>query len=109
MGRAFHIPGIFFLFSAFVLLFLVSISLPFLTALDFTRVHFTQGSPFIGNNGDAVNQLRVSPIRSLHAYCLCLLGRVLLRKERTNMGDLLEATGCFVAVFSKLFVCYDQY
>ena len=60
MGRAFHIPGVFFLFSAFILLLLVSISLPFLTTLDLVRVHFTEGTPFIGNNENALNQLRVS-------------------------------------------------
>ncbi|KAH9925649.1 uncharacterized protein BXZ73DRAFT_103182 [Epithele typhae] len=36
-ARMFHIPGIIFLFVAFVLLFLVSVSLPFINALDFVR------------------------------------------------------------------------
>ncbi|KAK7677146.1 hypothetical protein QCA50_019855 [Cerrena zonata] len=66
MTRIFHIPGIIFLIVAFVLLFLVSISLPFLTPLDFARVHFTSGSPFIGNNGGSVDQLRVS---TFSAFC----------------------------------------
>ncbi|KAF8550667.1 pali-domain-containing protein [Imleria badia] len=39
MSRAFCIPAIFFLFAAFVLLFIVSISLPYLTAMDIARVH----------------------------------------------------------------------
>ena len=34
MSRAFCIPGIVFIFCAFVLNFLVSISLPYLPALD---------------------------------------------------------------------------
>ena len=59
MPRAFHIPGVFFLFCAFALLFLVSISLPFLPALDFARVHF-EGSPSTSNgNEGALTQLRV--------------------------------------------------
>ncbi|THV04560.1 pali-domain-containing protein [Dendrothele bispora CBS 962.96] len=40
MSRVFCIPGIIFLFCAFVLSFLVSISTPFLPALDIARVHF---------------------------------------------------------------------
>ena len=59
MGRLFHIPGIFFLFSAFVLLLLVSISLPYLTALDFARVHFDEGKVTAGNDTNALTQLRV--------------------------------------------------
>jgi len=43
MARVFCIPGIVFLFSAFVLSFLTSISLPYLTALDITRAHFKTG------------------------------------------------------------------
>lgn len=61
MSRAFHIPGIVFLFFAFVLLFLVSISLPYLTALDFVRVHAqTGGSSIGGTNTSAIDELRVS-------------------------------------------------
>ncbi|KZT65074.1 hypothetical protein DAEQUDRAFT_731806 [Daedalea quercina L-15889] len=58
MGRLFHIPGIFFLFAAFVLLFLVSISLPYLTALDFARVHFDGGKVTSGNDSNALTELR---------------------------------------------------
>lgn len=58
MSRAFCIPAIFFLFSAFVLLFIVSISLPYLTAMDITRVH-TNGTVQV--TGDQpLTQLRVS-------------------------------------------------
>ncbi|PPQ64124.1 hypothetical protein CVT24_008735 [Panaeolus cyanescens] len=39
-SRAFCIPGLLFLVSAFVLNFIVSISLPFLPALDIARTHF---------------------------------------------------------------------
>ncbi|KAJ7583794.1 actin cortical patch SUR7/pH-response regulator pali [Mycena floridula] len=50
MPRSFCIPGIVFLFCAFVLSFLVSISLPYLTALDVVRTHF-DGTPFLGSVG----------------------------------------------------------
>ncbi|KAH9837677.1 uncharacterized protein C8Q71DRAFT_555726 [Rhodofomes roseus] len=58
MGRLFHIPGIFFLFVAFVLLFLVSISLPYLTTLDFARVHFDGGKVTAGSDSNALTELR---------------------------------------------------
>jgi len=59
MGRVFHIPGIFFLFCAFVLLLLVSISLPYLTALDVVRVHFDGGrSSSVDTVANAITQLR---------------------------------------------------
>ncbi|TFY66996.1 hypothetical protein EVJ58_g1901 [Rhodofomes roseus] len=58
MGRLFHIPGIFFLFVAFVLLFLVSISLPYLTTLDFARVHFDEGKVTAGSDSNALTELR---------------------------------------------------
>ncbi|KAI0742486.1 hypothetical protein C8Q80DRAFT_1109547 [Daedaleopsis nitida] len=57
MPRAFHIPGVIFLFCAFVLLFLVSISLPFITALDFVRIHFKDGNP-TSSNTNALNEIR---------------------------------------------------
>ncbi|KAI0798165.1 pali-domain-containing protein [Abortiporus biennis] len=56
MARVFHIPGVFFLFAAFVLLFLVSISLPYLPALDFARVHF--GGNSAAGDVDTVTNLR---------------------------------------------------
>jgi hypothetical protein len=55
----FCIPGAFFLFAAFVLLFITSISLPYLPALDFARTHF--GSDLrVPNveNANALNQIR---------------------------------------------------
>ncbi|KAH9856121.1 hypothetical protein C2E23DRAFT_810183 [Lenzites betulinus] len=58
MPRAFHIPGIIFLFCAFVLLFLVSIGLPFLTTLDVARVKFKDGNPTVGTDTNVVNELR---------------------------------------------------
>ncbi|KAJ3481103.1 hypothetical protein NLI96_g7888 [Meripilus lineatus] len=58
-ARAFHIPGIVFLFFAFVLLFLVSISLPYLTAIDFVRVHAqTGGSLGTSTDANAIDELR---------------------------------------------------
>lgn len=70
MSRVLHIPGIVFLLCAFVLLFLVSISLPFLTALDFARVNFKDGSPTVGSDSNVVDQIRVSPFLrgTLKAY-----------------------------------------
>ncbi|CAL1697791.1 unnamed protein product [Somion occarium] len=65
MARVFHIPGVIFLFCAFVLLFLVSISLPYLTALDFARVHYKSGAPSTGNTGGTVTELRYG----IWSYC----------------------------------------
>ncbi|KAK7459667.1 hypothetical protein VKT23_009648 [Stygiomarasmius scandens] len=48
MSRVFCIPGIIFLFCAFVLSFLVSISTPFLPALDIARVHFDNRALVLG-------------------------------------------------------------
>ncbi|KAF9256202.1 hypothetical protein L218DRAFT_966549 [Marasmius fiardii PR-910] len=56
MSRVFCIPGIIFLLCATVLNFLVSISLPFLPALDVARTHFP-GIALV--NGQSVNELRV--------------------------------------------------
>ena len=58
MSRTFCVPAVFFLFAAFVLLFIVSISLPFLTAMDITRVH-TNGTIEVAGN-EEFSQLRVS-------------------------------------------------
>ncbi|KAG7087714.1 hypothetical protein E1B28_013661 [Marasmius oreades] len=55
MARAFCIPGIIFLLCATVLSFLVSISLPFLPALDIARTHFP-GTALV--NGQIVDELR---------------------------------------------------
>lgn len=71
MGRLFHIPGIFFLFSAFVLLFLVSISLPYLTALDFARVHFDEGKVTTGSDSKALTELRVRD-KASDTFLLCI-------------------------------------
>jgi hypothetical protein len=57
MTRAFCIPGIVFLFIAFVLSFLTSISLPYLPALDITRTHFGDGTIASGQQG--MTELRV--------------------------------------------------
>ncbi|KAH7911876.1 actin cortical patch SUR7/pH-response regulator pali [Hygrophoropsis aurantiaca] len=59
MPRSFCIPGIIFLFCAFVLLFIVSISVPYLTAMDITRVHF-ENSPIA-----TLSQLRLG----IWGYC----------------------------------------
>ncbi|CCL99812.1 uncharacterized protein FIBRA_01836 [Fibroporia radiculosa] len=61
MGRSLHIPGVFFLFCALVLLCLVSISLPFLPALDIARVRASQsGASFVTDvSVEAVVGLRV--------------------------------------------------
>ncbi|KAI1795431.1 hypothetical protein LXA43DRAFT_42325 [Ganoderma leucocontextum] len=54
----FHISGIVFLFLSFFLLFIVSISLPYLTDLDFVRVHFKDTLPTVGSDPDAVTDIR---------------------------------------------------
>ncbi|KAJ7212995.1 hypothetical protein GGX14DRAFT_619723 [Mycena pura] len=56
MSRIFCIPGIIFLTCALVLGIIVSVSLPFLPAIDFVRVHF--GSGVAATNGDAMTELR---------------------------------------------------
>jgi hypothetical protein len=58
MSRVFCIPGIIFLTCALILSVLVSISLPFLPALDFVRVHFDGG---VAPSGEEMTQLRVRP------------------------------------------------
>jgi len=65
MPRAFHIPGVIFLFCAFVLLFLVSISLPWLTGLDIARVHFEGSGSTSGGNQAPLTELRYG----IWAYC----------------------------------------
>ncbi|KAG6332459.1 hypothetical protein ID866_6631 [Astraeus odoratus] len=72
MARAFCVPAVFFLFSAFVLLFIVSVSLPYLTAMDITRVHSDGVSLYSGNN--TMTQLRVGIklISIIRAYCFDL-------------------------------------
>lgn len=62
MSRVFCIPGIFLLFCAFVLSFLASISLPFLTVFDVARVHF--GEQAAASGGSGITQLRVSALYS---------------------------------------------
>ena len=57
MSRTFCIPGIIFLFCAFVLLTIVSISLPYLTAMDIARVNFNGNGGSVGGTGTA-SQLR---------------------------------------------------
>lgn len=106
MGRAFCIPAVFFLFSAFVLLFIVSISLPYLTAMDITRVHFGDVSTQTGNN--TMTQLRVSPLllsfqSKLTPFCSSVYGiyslpLFLSQNTHTRSGPTVMisrmATGC---------------
>ncbi|KAI6030318.1 pali-domain-containing protein [Pisolithus marmoratus] len=63
MSRAFCVPAVFFFFAAFVLLFIVSISLPYLTAMDITRVHADSTTVSVANN--TASQLRFG----IWAYC----------------------------------------
>ncbi|KIN96619.1 hypothetical protein M404DRAFT_16857 [Pisolithus tinctorius Marx 270] len=67
MGRAFCIPAVFFFFAAFVLLFIVSVSLPYLTAMDITRVH-ADGNTELSAANDTISQLR-ELIFAIRAYC----------------------------------------
>ncbi|KAG1740181.1 uncharacterized protein EDB91DRAFT_1053405 [Suillus paluster] len=65
MSRAYCIPGGFFLFCAFFLLFIVSISLPYLQAMDIARVHSSAQS--VASNGNqAITQLRLG----IWGYCI---------------------------------------
>jgi hypothetical protein len=56
MSRAFCIPGVLFLVCALVLSFLVSVSLPFLPAMDIVRTHFGGGQVQAGSVG--IEQVR---------------------------------------------------
>ncbi|KZP08884.1 pali-domain-containing protein [Athelia psychrophila] len=78
MSRAFCIPGIIFLFCAFVLLFIVSVSLPYLTAMDITRVNFNSFGGNVAGTG-ATSQLRFG----IWAFC----------SELTNGNSVCAKTG----------------
>lgn len=56
--RAFHFLGVFFLFCAFILTLITSVSLPYLRTLDIARTHF--GELQVTVNQDPTDQLRVS-------------------------------------------------
>ncbi|KAL6308228.1 hypothetical protein BKA93DRAFT_822810 [Sparassis latifolia] len=58
MERAFHLPGIFVLFCSFVLLFLISVSLPFIDPLDYVRVYIYNGIVMTTANGTAISEIR---------------------------------------------------
>ncbi|PIL26189.1 hypothetical protein GSI_11944 [Ganoderma sinense ZZ0214-1] len=57
-SRTFRVPGIVFLFLSFILLFIVSISLPYLTDLDVVRVHFKDSLPTVGNDTNPITAVR---------------------------------------------------
>jgi len=61
--RAFHFSGIFFLFCAFVLTLVTSVSLPYLRTLDIARTHF--GELQVTIEKDPIDQLRLG----VWAYC----------------------------------------
>jgi hypothetical protein len=74
MPRSFCIPGVVFLFCAVVLLFIVSVSLPYLTAMDIARVRFNNNKVSIKPTTDILIQLRVSSsINFLNATCHSLM------------------------------------
>jgi len=61
------LPGVFFLFSAFFLSFLVSISLPSLPTVDIARSHFTSGiAPHVSTDPESIKQIRFG----VWAYCI---------------------------------------
>ncbi|KAG1866050.1 pali-domain-containing protein [Suillus subluteus] len=66
MSRTYCIPGVFFLFSAWFLLFIVSISLPSFQAMDITRVD--SSGAVAGNSDEAFTQLRLG----IWGYCVDL-------------------------------------
>ncbi|KAF8637141.1 hypothetical protein AX17_003045 [Amanita inopinata Kibby_2008] len=61
--RLFHVPGVFFLFCAFVLTLLTSVSLPYLRTLDIARIHF--GDRQVSVAQDRTDQLRFG----IWSYC----------------------------------------
>ncbi|VDC01147.1 unnamed protein product [Peniophora sp. CBMAI 1063] len=69
-ARHFCIPGLFFLFCAFVLSLIVSISLPSLPALDIARTKFSGGTTQVSNVDGGVNELRFG----VWAYCAYVNG-----------------------------------
>ncbi|KAF7974414.1 hypothetical protein HWV62_12272 [Athelia sp. TMB] len=78
MSRVFCIPGIIFLFCAFVLLTIVSVSLPYLTAMDIARVNFYGNGGSVSGTGTA-SQLRFG----IWAFC----------SELTNGNTICDRTG----------------
>ncbi|KAH9963323.1 hypothetical protein BC827DRAFT_1129003 [Russula dissimulans] len=65
-ARTLFLPGIVFLFCAFFLSLLVSISLPALPTLDIVRCHFTSGAaPHASTNTESIKEIRVH-----RAYCI---------------------------------------
>ncbi|KZT05027.1 uncharacterized protein LAESUDRAFT_760494 [Laetiporus sulphureus 93-53] len=58
MGRALHFPGMFLLLGSFVLLVLVSVSLPWMPPLDFVRVHFVNGTVTTSLDANNTAELR---------------------------------------------------
>lgn len=60
MSRNLLLGGMACVFAAFVLQFLVSISLPYLTAIDFARAKVANGGSLGGSNGLEVIEARVS-------------------------------------------------
>ncbi|KAG5730251.1 hypothetical protein E4T56_gene10570 [Termitomyces sp. T112] len=63
MSRIFCIPGVLFIFVALVLLFLSSISLPYLPALDVARTKF--GTEVLDSGAQGMTELRLG----VWAYC----------------------------------------
>ncbi|KAF8736336.1 hypothetical protein AX14_000449 [Amanita brunnescens Koide BX004] len=65
--RAFHFLGVFFLFCAFILTLITSVSLPYLRTLDIARTHF--GELQVTIDQDPTDQLRLG----VWSYCHYLL------------------------------------
>jgi hypothetical protein len=88
MPRSFCIPGIIFLFCAFALLFIVSVSLPYLTALDITRVHFN-GKVSTSSATESLTQLRFG----IWAFCDQTTSDGDMACIRTGHGYSVTVTG----------------
>ena len=79
MARVFCVPAVFFIFAAFVLLSIVSISLPHLFAMDVTRVHTSSSSTTTLSGNDTITELRVSfAVLFLFAVLILCLYRVVV-------------------------------
>ncbi|KAK0478849.1 hypothetical protein IW261DRAFT_1481227 [Armillaria novae-zelandiae] len=102
MTRAFCIPGIIFLFCAFVLSFLTSISLPYLTGLDIARTTVVNAGRV---GGEGVKQIRTDNARTCedasHGYTLFIQN-----SDRTETVDIGSSWTRGLAVHPRLHVTF---
>ncbi|KLO16704.1 hypothetical protein SCHPADRAFT_901342 [Schizopora paradoxa] len=98
MSRLHWGVGIFFLVAAFVLLVIVSISLPTFSAVDIVRTHFAT-APGSSSTSDTINQLRLG----IWGYCVNLASdgtRDCVHAGHAYKAIFLSSTGTVKAVGS---------